>query len=233
MNSVILSGKYPAFAESLRSRGYNVISSETVDAFIPYERDHADMQCLILDDTAFVLSCCERLKKALSECCTVVECGKDIEHRYPMNVPLNAAVIGKRVIARIASLDEKVKQYCAEHGYELINVNQGYTKCSCAVVDDNALITADKGIYHSLKGLKYDVLLIEEGRVKLEGADHGFIGGASGLDVHKGGRTLYFSGNIALHPDHIRIKEFCRKHHTLIVSLTNDELIDIGGMIFC
>lgn len=233
MNNVILSGKHPQYADTLRRRGYNVILSEYVECLIPYERGHADMQCLIIDDTAFVLRCCKRLTEALGGLYNVILCGDDIRAAYPGNVALNAAQAGKRLIARSDSLAPEVKEYCTENGYELINVRQGYAKCSCAIVSDNALITADRGIYNSLKESNIDILLIEEGRVALEGADYGFIGGASGLDITGGKRTLYFSGDITRHPDYQRIKAFCIKNDTETVSLTNDELIDIGGMIFC
>ncbi|MBQ9680002.1 MAG: hypothetical protein IJV48_04905 [Ruminococcus sp.] len=231
MSKAILSDKYPQFAEKLRSLGYQVIPSERVSRFLPYEQDHADMQCLILDDTAFVLSCCHRLAENLSCDYHVELCGFHIDGGYPSNVCLNAAVLGKRLICRIPSLDQKVKDYCETYGYELIHVNQGYAKCSCAVIGDNALITADKGIYHSLKESKIDILLIEEGRVRLDGADYGFIGGASGYD--KKTKTLYFCGDIDRHPDHENIRRFCDRHNTKIVSLTDDILTDVGGILFC
>lgn len=146
---------------------------------------------------------------------------------------LSAVTAGKYLIARIDSLDAAVREYAVSRGYELVNVRQGYAKCACATVSDNAIITSDRGIYHSMKELNIDLLLIEEGRVALDGADYGFIGGASGLDVNNGERTLYFSGNIDRHPDAQRIRAFCEKHRTEILSLTDDELIDIGGIIFC
>ena len=233
MNNVILSAKHPIFAAKLQQLGYHVIHSESVGCFIPYEQDHADMQCLILDQTAFVLDCCHRLKQALSEYYQVVSCSEGISGAYPHNVALNALLLGKRVIARVDSLDEKIKRYCAENRYELIHVKQGYTKCSCAVVNDHAIITADKGVYRSLKELNIDILLIEEGRVKLDGAPCGFIGGATGLDHSPDKRTLYFSGNIQLHPDGERIERFCEQHGTEAISLSEDEVRDIGGIIFC
>ena len=231
MNNVVLSGKYPQFAASLTDRGYHVILSETLDRLIPYERDHADLQCLIIDGTAFIHSGCKRLAEELSSRFRVVTCAEHIAMKYPSNVALNALILGKRLIARLDSLDENVREYCSEHGYEMINVRQGYAKCSCAVVGDHAIITADKGIYHSLKEYNIDILPIEEGRVRLEGTDYGFIGGASGYDCKR--KILYFSGNIAGHPDYERIKEFCHAHQTEIVSLTKDKLTDVGGMIFC
>ena len=233
MNNVILSGKHPEFSAELAGLGYRVINSDSVDCFIPYERDHADMQCLFLDDTAFVLSRCEGLIKALDGRYQIVRCGDNISAKYPENVALNALVLGRRLIARLDSLDDKVKSYCIEHNYEFIHVRQGYAKCACAAVSDNAIITADKGIYYSLKEYKADVLLIQEGRVTLEGANCGFIGGASGLDISGCIRRLYFSGNIKNHPDYQRIRDFCSKYDTEIISLTNNELTDIGGMLFC
>lgn len=233
MNNVILSAKYPIFAEKLKQRGYHVIYSETLPDLIPYEQDHADMQCLILDDTAFVLKECTRLADELRSFYCVIPTEGEIRRKYPHNVLLNAAVVGKNVITKTDSLDRIVREYCENHGYRLIHVKQGYAKCSCAVVSDNAIITADNGIYNSLEEYKTEVLKIRQGRVALEGEPYGFIGGASGLDVCSGERILYFAGKIELHPDCREIKHFCEKHHTKVVSLTDGELTDIGGMLFC
>ena len=78
MTKAILSGKFPEFADKLRNFGYQIIPSETVSCFINYERDHADMQCLIIEDTAFVLSCCQRLAKSLENDYKIVHCGDNI-----------------------------------------------------------------------------------------------------------------------------------------------------------
>lgn len=233
MNNVIISSAYPEYGSALNKLGYNVIPGECVDRFISYERYHVDMQCLIIEDHAFVLNSCKRLINALSGLYSVVPVSESTSGEYPYNVPLNAAVIGRRIIARVDSLDANVRSFCEERGYELINVKQGYAKCSCAIVSDNALITADRGIYNSLKETKIEALLIEKGRVALPGADCGFIGGASGLDISNGERILYFCGNVSEHTDYMNIKSFCEKHGTTVKRLTDGKLTDIGGMIFC
>lgn len=207
--------------------------SERLPGLIPYERRHADMQCLIIGQTAFVLKECHAIAERLKGSYHIVLTEKDINGKYPNNVLLNAAVVGKNVIANTKYLDKTVKEYCLNEGYQLIHVNQGYAKCSCAVVSDHALITADRGIYNSLKEYNIEVLLIRQGRVQLKGANYGFIGGASGLEINNGERILYFSGNISGHPDYDMISDFCRKHQTRIYPLTETELYDIGGMVFC
>lgn len=231
MNKAVLSYRHPQFAEKLRGLGYETIPSEYVDCFIEYERDHADMQCLIIDDSAFVLNCCRMLAESLGDSYRVSLCGENTDGKYPHNVALNAAVAGNHVICKTNALDRKVREYCLNNNYELINVNQGYAKCSCAAVADRAIITADNGIYNSLIESEIDVLKIEQGRVELEGADTGFIGGATGYD--KSSKTLYFCGDITKHPDYGMIKAFCEKYSVKAVSLTKDTLTDIGGIVFC
>ncbi|MEE3493063.1 DUF6873 family GME fold protein [Ruminococcus sp.] len=231
MNRAILSAKHPQFAASLREYGYEIIQSETIPCNMPYERDHADLQCLIHDDTVFVLSCCTRLTEALSRDYHVISCGERFSGSYPDNTCLSAVTCGDKLIGRIASLDEKIKAYCHDHEIELIHVNQGYAKCSCVQIADNAVITADNGIIRVLQNTEIDVLPIGKGSIRLDGAEYGFLGGASGYDRDK--HTVYFCGDIDRHPDSERIKRFCEIHHTKVISLSEDELTDIGGIIFC
>lgn len=231
MSKAILSVKYPQYAQRLRELGYEIIPTEEIPCQMSYERDHADLQCLILDDTAFVLNGCNQIIRALSQDYHIVECGKSFGAEYPKNVGLSAIKLGKKLVCRTQSLDDQIKEYCNKKGYELIHVNQGYAKCSCAVVSDNAIITADRGISRTLSETKIEVLTIGEGYIKLDGANHGFIGGASGYD--KKNRTLFFCGDIELHPNYQMIRNFCDKHQTAIICLSEDELKDIGGILIC
>ena len=231
MNKAILSTKHPQFASGLRELSFDIIPTEKIPCKMPYERNHADLQCLMLNDTAFVLNHCQRLIKALSDSYNVIECGDDFGEKYPDNVCLNAVFLDNILLCREPSLDMKVKEYCAENGYDIIHVNQGYAKCSCAVLTDNTVITADTGISRVLHERKIDVLTIGQGSIRLDGAEYGFIGGASGYNREN--RTLYFCGDINYLPDHEYIKEFCNLHNTKIVCLTDEPPIDIGGIIFC
>lgn len=231
VNKAILSTKYPQFAAKLQKIGYDIIPSEEIPCKMPYERDHADLQCLILNDTAFVLSCCERLSEALYDDYHVIRCGRGFSGSYPDNTCLSAVICNDKLVCRDVSIDIEIKNYCQDYSITLIPVNQGYARCSCATIGDNAIITADKGIISALKDTDIDVLPIGKGSIMLDGADCGFIGGASGYDPHT--RTVYFCGDINKHPDAKRIKAFCAKHKTNIICLTKDEWIDIGGIIFC
>lgn len=230
MNRAILSTEYPQPARSLRELGYEIIPSEEIPCKMPCERRHADLQCLVTEDSIFVLSRCGRLINELLGDRNVIPCGEAFGGEYPDNVCLNALLLGDKLVCRAPSLDEKVKEYCERHSIKLIHVNQGYAKCSCAVIGGQAVITADNGIAKALEQNDFDVLRIGQGSVHLEGAEYGFIGGASGYDHDK--NTLYVCGDIRLHPEHHRIKSFCDRHSTEIVSLSGEALTDIGGILF-
>lgn len=230
MTKPILMSYQGDFYKELKKLGFDTINTQKVDNFISFEQYHADMQCLIIEDTAFVLSCCDKTIKEISRYKNVVKC----EHKsgkYPDNVLLNALVLDRRIICKESSLSNEVKEFCYERNYEIINVNQGYSACSCAIVDEHSIITADNSIYKILTDRGYEVLKIDEGHITLDSNHFGFIGGASA----KIGDTLYFFGNIQEHPSYEDIKSFCENRNINVISLSNDTLTDIGGikLILC
>lgn len=147
---------------------------------------------------------------------------------YPNDCGLCAAVSGRKIICRKASTDVEILRLADDFEYKVINVHQGYSKCSCAVLADGAIITADRGIAKVTLENDIDTLLITEGNVALTGYSYGFIGGATGICDDK----LYFSGNLKSHPDHKTIEEFSKKHDTECISLSDGNLFDVGSLIF-
>ena len=70
--------------------------------------------------------------------------------------------------------------------------------------------------------------MLRKGAIKLDGYGYGFIGGACALFDN----TLYFCGNIELHPNYEAIKAFCYAHGVSLCSLTDGKLYDVGGIVF-
>ncbi|MBQ0098325.1 MAG: hypothetical protein KBS62_05270 [Oscillospiraceae bacterium] len=225
MNKRVLISQKGDFYKKLNKCSIKTTLTDKVGEFISFEQYHADMQCLMVEDTAFVLSCCKNVIDTLNEHYKVIVCD-EYDAKYPDNIGLNALILGKTLVGKISSINPKIIDFCKKHNYSFINVNQGYTACSCAVVDETSVITADNSIYKVLTNNGYNVLKINEGHIKLTGADYGFIGGASA----KIENILYFFGNIKKHPDYKRIKEFCNNRGVNIVSLSNCDLTDIGGI---
>lgn len=150
--------------------------------------------------------------------------------KYPLDVPLNVASLGNTLICNPKTCAKEILIFAKEEGMAIINVNQGYTKCSTLIVDDHAIITEDESIYKAVLDSDEDIdaLLIKKGYVSLPGYDYGFIGGASVTISDK----VFFFGAIQDHPDYDKIKLFIEQHGKHLVQLSSDkQLLDIGGCV--
>ncbi len=147
---------------------------------------------------------------------------------YPNDVHLNCAVVGNKILAHRKYISKQIQAIADTKAMETVHVNQGYAKCSTAVVNENALITQDRSIEKAALSSGLDVLLVCEGNVRLDGYNTGFIGGASGTTD---GEVL-FCGSLQLHPDGEKIYEFCQKHGKTAISLSSEPLYDYGTIFF-
>ena len=150
------------------------------------------------------------------------------DEKYPHDVLFNAVLVGKRLICNTKTVSKLILSFAEEYGYETVHVPQGYTKCSVAVVSDNAIITSDKAISSICSSVGIDVLTVTEGHISLPPYDYGFIGGTCGTY----GDKIYFCGSIEKHPHVESIKSFCKNHGKTAISLSNDTLQDVGSLLF-
>ncbi len=148
--------------------------------------------------------------------------------KYPLDVLFNVCIVDNHLICNEKTVSRLILETAKKQNYSIINVPQGYTKCSICVVSKNAIITADKAIAATCNMAGIDVLTVSEGHVSLPPYNFGFIGGASGACDDK----VYFCGSLDTHPDGEKIKEFCRKHKKIAVSLSDGELQDVGSLFF-
>ena len=159
---------------------------------------------------------------------TPVLCDENPSEDYPNDVIFNALTLGNNIYGLEKNLSSTLKSQATAGGYNIINVRQGYTKCSVAKVRDSAIITADKGIASAASSRGIDVLVIGQGHVALDGYNTGFIGGSCGAFDE----SIYFCGDLSGHPDADKIEEFCKKHKKSCISLSNEPLFDVGSLFF-
>lgn len=227
MSNIIVSNEYKYIINSLEKKGYTVIKSETLNKLIPFEQNHCDIQCLRINDTFFVLNGCEKLYSELKELgLKAIKTKRNIGKRYPENVILNALYLNDKLYCKKEALDETVIEYCFDNSIEVLNVNQGYTKCSTAVLGEY-FITADKGIFKALTENGVEGLLIKYGDIDLPGTEYGFIGGCCFYDNN----TAFFTGNLNKYKYGDLIIGFLNKKKIKIEYLSNNKPIDIGGFI--
>lgn len=206
---------------------YNIIPTDNIKELLPFEQRHADMQCLRIEDTFFVLKEAVNLQNKLRSLgLNVITTKKNITSEYPKNVLLNAVYIKNMLFCKTDAIASVVKDYCKKHSIKIINVNQGYTKCSTAVFG-NCFITADKGIFNTMTKNGVEGLLIESGDIDLDGVEYGFIGGCSFYD----NGIAQLSGDYKKHKSAKSITTFLCRRKISICRLSYNKLYDIGGFI--
>ena len=232
MKTLFMSDQYPCFCQALLQMEYSIIPSKNIDSVPIPERKHADMQLLRIKNTVFTLKDCIRQPGS----------------SYPDNVLLNGLFLDGKLYGKMSAIDPVVFDYCAAERIPVVNVNQGYARCSTLIINEHAAITADPSIASALKNNGVEVLRISPGHILLEGYDYGFIGGLQISPGHIllegydygfiGGagfcdeNSVFFFGDVSRHPDYQLIRDFCEKHHkTIRVICKENPLTDIGGVV--
>ncbi len=233
-----------ALSDYLESEGYCVVRTEPCPSVPSQISDHPDLiMCRlgISDDAPIVFG-------------EPSELGLE----YPADIRYNAACTGKFFIHNLAFTAPEllsVVRAKAELGeMTLVDVKQGYAKCSTLIVDERSIITYDRGIAEPCRKAGMDVLLISPGHVRLDGYNTGFIGGCSGrinarisingktkdeikaefeAEIVEGETkgTIVFNGDLSQHPDCEAITLFIQSKGLECKWFEGWELTDIGSII--
>lgn len=228
VSRVLVSGYKPRIITELKKYGINTMTFGQLESISGSEGHHADMSFCHTGGNDIFLSCnaSEGIKQELISAGFVLhETEEPASAARPL---LNICIVGRKVLANTRLADKSLLGFLTKNGHTIIHTNQGYTKCSSAVIGHNALITSDEGIYKACFENDIDVLKISSGYIELDGYKYGFIGGCCGFISHN---TLAFSGNIELHPDFENMRSFAKNHNTELVSLSDEPLYDIGGIL--
>ena len=223
MRAYLSSNADKRIIESLQREGFDVIPLAPFSALQNPVDTHADMLLLAVGDVVFAPKGYE-IESSLPK---VIAIDESMGEKYPNDVALNIAIVGKNAFCNKKFASKTVQKYLAENGFSIHHVAQGYAHCSTCIVSENALITADFGIFKAAQDVGIDALLISSGHISLPPYDYGFIGGASGSCREK----IYFCGVLNSHPDGEIIRQFCEKHGKIVVELFDSPLIDIGGIL--
>lgn len=156
----------------------------------------------------------------------IISSHSSLSAKYPGDIYLNAFAFKNIFIHNLKHTDQVILDYYKKAGYDLVNIKQGYAKCSCLVTED-FVITSDGGIYETLKGL-IPIYKIDHGQIKLQNFNYGFIGGASGVL----GKKIFFTGDFSHHSSHEEILKIINKYDYEIEILSKDPIEDFGSIYF-
>lgn len=191
---------------------------------------HPDMLMHIVDNQKIIvhknmqIEFITRLKKLKFD---VILSHNELSDTYPEDIILNGVEISNFFIHKLNNTDTILLNNI--NGKILIDVNQGYTKCSTAVVSEKAIMTSDKKIAETLRDLNIDVLYLPPGDIILPGLNYGFIGGCCSLLEEN---LIVFYGDLRNYKYGFEVLTFLKKHSVEPYYLSTGKLIDRGS-IFC
>jgi hypothetical protein len=213
---------------SLKKLNFSPLLCPISQDLYPAVSGHPDMQICIINKHNIVVNNSIEINftNRLSKLNKIIHrTAKSLNSKYPQDIILNALILGDIFVHRLDSTDLKLLELTKE--MKKINVNQGYTKCSAAIVNDKAIITSDKSIIESLKDSDIDILYVPPGDIELPGLDYGFIGGTCGLLNEK---SMAFFGDLNFYNHGKDVIDFLKKHGVTPVYLKNGKLTDRGTL---
>ena len=216
--------------KSLKNLGVKIIKVPPCNNLYNAIKGHVDIQLNILSKIEKKVIVQKDINDSFKKELTnnninFIESKNSLGEKYPSNIALNSLILDNYFIHNLNFSDENLLE--SQKNKTLVNVKQGYTKCSSLVVNNNSIITSDKGIYNSLLKHNFDILLLPPGDIILDGLDYGFIGGTGGLISPS---TMAFFGSLEKYAYGEEVKKFLKKHNYKPIYLSNSKLYDRGSL---
>ncbi len=229
MKSVIVDNRIDKEEEaSLRKAGFNIIKCPSSDLLYEAINGHPDILLNLVEKNKILVhkNISEEFIYYLTSIgMEVFLSNSSLSSAYPGDIILNALNLKNHFLHNLKFTDNFLKELVKEK--KMINIKQGYSRCSTAVVSENAFMTSDKGIYKALSAEGFDVLLLPTGDIILPGLDYGFIGGCCGL-LETG--ILAFYGDLDYYQYGMDATAFLEKHGVKPLYLRKGKLYDRGSM---
>ncbi len=153
--------------------------------------------------------------------------GQALGRSYPADTAYNVVVAGKFALLNPRVCD-KILFKLLENRFEIIPVKQGYAKCSVCPVDENSVITADRGIARAAEKRGLEALEIKNDGVMLPPYKSGFFGGAAGL---VGRSTLAVNGSLSHMESGNDILKFLHSRSVEALEIHGGAPFDTGSLI--
>lgn len=187
--------------------------------------DHPDLSLCKVDENTIVVdeSVYPYYKKKLANV-NIIK-GKMALKKYPYDAIYNV-VRFKGYYIHNNFTEENIEKNYLEKKFAHKFVRQGYTRCCLLAFNDN-LLTSDYGIYKKLRD-SFNISLLKEEKIDLDGFEKGFLGGCFGL-INK--KIAIFNGNIERLVSYDIIKNIAVKENIDLL-YPDTSLLDTGSLIW-
>lgn len=222
--------------QTLKNLGYELIEIKKSTNVYPEISSHVDIfACKIKDKVIVEKSAYKMLKNKLNNDENILISGETmISYDYPNDIKYNVCIVGNKAIHNFKYTDSKITQELEKNNFERINVKQGYSNCSIAVIDEKSIILSDRGLYNNLKNSGLDILFLDYiPNIKLfdENGEYsqknGFIGGA----ISRIGDNIVVFGDLDKIDYYGNIRNFIESRNLKIIDFEGLDVVDYGGAI--
>jgi hypothetical protein len=141
-NLIILSkDRSDELARCLTLRGYKLLPFEAAGIVAPQLSRHPDMfMCKMgADDNAPLITYRDDMQQKYPGF-------RPLTPDYPGDIAYNAACTGRFLIHNLKYTAKHILDCAEKSGMAMVNVRQGYAKCSTVTIDEKSIITYDRGI---------------------------------------------------------------------------------------
>lgn len=213
--------------------GYEIIKVKKHKHIYNEISSHTDIFCIKIDDTVIYEK--EAISGKLNNKYKCIN-GDNVENFYPKVAMYNVCVIDNFAVHNFCMTDKKILEILDSKKYNLINVKQGYSRCSILPLGNKSCITSDKGIYKELIKNSFDVLYIDQSELDIKLFSNvgvysnmtGFIGGCSSVM----GDTVIFFGDIDKFKCKDKLINYINSKGFKIKDFKDMDVIDYGSCIF-
>ena len=221
--------------DMIRKLGYNIVELPCSDILYPEISSHPDIFCCKINEKVIIEEkMYERINEKIYDKSNIIISKQKLEKKYPHDVIYNICQIGKNVIHNFKYTNKEALNLIDKCNLNKINIKQGYSNCSIAVIDENSVIVSNEKIANILSENKIDVLNINWNLdIKLLNCKGtysnmtGFIGGAiSRLDDY----VIVFGDLEKIDKNNI-IRSYITKKGLEIIDFKGLDVIDYGGII--
>lgn len=222
--------------EFLNKLDRNILALPSINNVYEEISSHVDIYISKIKDTLIIEKAMyDNIKeKVLDNDICIVRGDETVKNPYPNDILYNVCVIGNNAIHNFKYTDKKLLEIIDKKGLNKININQGYSNCSIAVIDDNSAIVSDKKIANMLQEYGIDTLYIDE-KLDIKLLDKkgnyskmsGFIGGA----IERMENNVIVFGDLNKIDKENKIRNFITSRNLNVIDFKGFDVIDYGGII--
>lgn len=220
--------------QTLQRLGYELIEIKKSTKIYSEISSHVDIfACKVKNKIIAEKHVYDILKNKLKKY-IIIQGNSAIQNVYPKDINYNVCIVGNKAIHNFKYTDSQIVQELKKNNFELINVKQGYSNCSIAVIDENSIILNDKGLYNNLKDSGLDILFLDYmPDIKLLNENgkysemNGFIGGA----IARIDDNIVVFGDLNKVDNKSYIRKIIEKKNLNIIDFCGLDVIDYGGII--